>query len=151
MIGFVAEESLVQTSGAEDGYAAPAVQTGVTSFTSGNTATTAQAIEVMYGVHASNTSLGLTWTPGSGWAAITGTGISGGKHSHSVDGDELYVQRKAVSATGAYASDGTVSSANNIGSLIVTFRQDAGGAIALTDAEWHPLEPQTNPLTIARW
>jgi hypothetical protein len=125
MIGFAAEESGVLTSLAEDKYAAPVVQAGVTAFTSGVTGTTIQATEVLYGVHASNTGLGLTWTPGSGWAAITGTNITGGKHSHSVDGDELYMQRRAVSATGTYESDGTVSSANNIGSLIVTFKQSA--------------------------
>jgi hypothetical protein len=151
VIAFAIEESGVVTTSAEDAFAMPAVQTGVTSFTSGNSGTTTNANDVAYGVHASNTGNGLTWTAGSGWTPITGTNITGGHHLHTVDGDEMYVQRKTVTATGAYASDGTVSSANNIGSGIVLFKQAAAASPALQESEWHPMEAQSNPSTVSMW
>lgn len=99
------------------------------SFDSGSTTTT-NASDVLYGLVANVSASGIVHTPTGSWVAITGTGITGGRHDNTADGDTTYVQRQVV-APGTYDSTGTMS-ASVYAALIVAFKASAAGGAPAT-------------------
>ena len=112
------------------------------SGTSVSSGTLAQANEVVYAIAVPNGTGGTLPTgPSSGftqtWAENT-SGIPNGAAGY-----------KSVSSTASVTATFT-----NVGDcIIVTFKSTGGGGggTFLAEAEWHPLEQQTNPLTVSVW
>jgi hypothetical protein len=114
----VAEYSGVATSSAFDTSAVSPQDTPATTYTSGSTATTAQADELLFGaVYSYNGTVSVT--PDSPWSAIntrTGTFL------------HMVVTEQVVSSTGAYANTGSISGDTvKTWSGIATFKAAAGG------------------------
>ena len=86
------------------------------SHTSGSTATTTQADELLIGVHVHNQA--ATWTATSSFNLIhEGLGVTAGRR--------LAYQYRIVSATGAYASTGTTDNNTDTANIIGTFTAPA--------------------------
>lgn len=98
--------------------------TNVTAVTSGSTATTSQAIELLFGMHYTRQAASDAMTPGTGWTSITATGGNG---------DQMYAQDQIVTATGAYASTATAATAHQFFSAIGTFKMTIPANAALTN------------------
>jgi hypothetical protein len=114
----VAEYSGVATSSAFDTSAVSPQDTPATTYTSGSTASTAQADELLFGaVFSYNGTVSVT--PDSPWSAIntrTGTFL------------HMVVTEQVVSSTGAYANTGSISGDTvKTWSGIATFKASAGG------------------------
>lgn len=90
-----------------------------TAYSSGATATTSQANELLVGI-ATNTTNGPTSTPGSGWTEETDPGAT--THQGYTDGYQI------VSATGTYAYSGTWSANTDGPVAIATFKAAVGVA-----------------------
>lgn len=114
----IAEESLVATSSALDKTATGKGSDGGggTALDSGNTATTTQAVEVLYGL--GSKASGVTFTPGTNWTELT-------DHANAAP-DSTTLLRRKVGATGAYNATTTASSTTGDWScLIATFKATA--------------------------
>ncbi len=93
------------------------------SFTSGTTATTAQANEVLWGFAGEAQSDIPVWTAGSGFAARKTQGGS-------------FAEDQIVSAAGQYAATGSFTHGSDyeIGALVVTFKAASGGSSSTAPA-----------------
>jgi hypothetical protein len=121
-IAFVMEVSGLLTASAEDAHVWATGALG-TTWSSGATATLAQANEFCIGVACSRGSSNCHFAEtGGGFAAITGTGITSGHHGNTTDGDDLFVCTKSVTATTAVTASGTSDNVTtNAG--VVTFKE----------------------------
>lgn len=111
----VTEYANIATSSPLDKTSAT-VATGLT-WTSGSTATTAQATELLLGASHDGSKNNVTFSPGTGWTAVNsiqnGVGASGGT---------TYQQERYVSSVGAYASTGSISASDLVLAQIATFK-----------------------------
>lgn len=94
----------------------------IAGWTSTAMATTSSANDVLYGFAGGGTSNADTCAAGTGWTAVTGTGITSGTRGNTVDHSIGFLERRAVSATGAYDASGTWGSVQKTASLIVAFK-----------------------------
>lgn len=97
-------------------------QTG-TSLTSPSVTTTA-ANDLALGYAGYDNGSGHIWTPGSGWANITGTGVTNGYHYNSGN-SELYVETKTLGSAGASAATMTVNGSATFLIGILAFKTSA--------------------------
>lgn len=106
----------------------------VTSWTSGNTGTTAYTDEIAIGFAGSFTGNPLNYVAGASWTAVTGTNITAGEHA-GAGGNAGFCETRTLSGTGAYAATGTVDSSYQY-ALIATYRVKslAGTSIAWVTA-----------------
>lgn len=88
-----------------------------TSWTSGNTATTTQADELIYGCVFGDTT--LAYTPGGTFSQI---------HQEVFTSARNFTEYKTVSSTAAYAADGTVAANTATLAIVGTFKADTGAA-----------------------
>lgn len=113
------------------------------------TATTAQADEVLVGFMCDDTSTG------------TATHTWGGVFA---SGDQVEDRTSTTTFTGTMAAKAVSSIQTNVQSSVtcavsvtdsavwlVSVKGAGGGSPALFESEWHPMEPQTNPLTVSVW
>lgn len=91
-----------------------------TSYTS-NTATTALSGDVGYGMGSMGTT-GSTLAVSGSWAALTGTGFTGGEHHDSGGGTASLGGREVFATAGSYAFTGTASVAENIGATVILLK-----------------------------
>lgn len=97
----------------------------VTSWTSGNTATTTQADELLVGAaYAGGAINGGTSTASGGWTEETEYALT--------HGYRFVTEWQHVTATGAYAATGTWSAAEIAACTIATFKTAAGAAVDLS-------------------
>ena len=87
-----------------------------TAFSSGSTATTAQADELLIGMVGNDST--KTNTPDAGWTE---------RYEGTANSRALSACERIVSSTGAYAHTGTLSGNSNWVALIATFKAAAGG------------------------
>src|SRR5207253_2597147 len=111
-------------------------QFGATAYTSGTTPATTQATEVLFGLHMNRSTNVGTWTPAGGFATVLEADNPTSKH-------QFQVQDRFVTATGAFASTGTHSTAVTITSLIATYK--AAGAVAPPPAPAAPTVTAQSP------
>lgn len=89
--------------------------TGTPTFSSGSTATTTSAIELLLGSAHGVTKNNQTYTPGTGWSSVsTINGFNAGA-------GQLYVEDQYVALTGTYSATGTASGNDTIIADIATF------------------------------
>ena len=105
---FAIEESGLATSSIIDAHALNTNQAGTTTPTSGNVSPTATN-DIAYAFHAAGSSTN-TFTVGSGWTALTGTGITTGLHNNTVAGTSMFMERQALSGSSAVAGTATTGS-----------------------------------------
>jgi hypothetical protein len=70
-----------------------------------------------------------TFTQGTGWTAVTGTGITSGQHTDTTAGTTLFVERMDISSTAAIAGTATTTgtpSALDAG-IVTLFKSGGGG------------------------
>jgi len=91
------------------------------AYTSGTTATTAQADELLDGVHHLRDTT-TTWSPGSSFSTIERF-TDGSFHQHQT-------QDRIVALTGTYQSNGTASASADIRNAIATFKLVTTGVIS---------------------
>lgn len=91
-----------------------------TAKSSGSTATTTQADELLIGYCTHGVSNTYTADTGNGWTLIHDLIGTGGARS-------IALQYQIVSATGAYASTGTLSASDDGGAAIATYKAAASG------------------------
>lgn len=140
---FVHEESGLATSSTKD---KDAFSTSASSTTWDTTATasTTQADEIAFAAVASSSgssrSFALDGTSsGAGWAVTSGTGITSGHHGNTTDGNDLFLARRVLSATGTYNCSGTCTSSIRA-AAIVTFKVAASAAFnPLNGRRFQPL------------
>lgn len=113
-----AEFSGVATSSALDKTSTAETAFG-TAHSSGLTAMTSQANELLVGGHAMGN--GDTWTPDSGWSVIRN--VPG-----ATSGRRTVLQYQIVAVAGTYASSGTTSANAETESMIATYRASSGDA-----------------------
>jgi hypothetical protein len=127
---FGLEESGLVTSNPADTFAFSASAL-VTVLDSGASATTAQANEVLYTVFASSDGSSRSFAATDGSTAVTGTGITSGHHGNATDGNDCFVSRREVTATGAYNGTGTCTSSVATAALVTLKRATAAAAPSL--------------------
>ncbi len=88
---------------------------GVTAFSSGATAATTTATELLLGSAYGTTKNNSTYTAGTGWTTV---GLINGFNAAA---GQLYVEDQYVQATGTYTATGTASANDTIVSDIATF------------------------------
>jgi hypothetical protein len=89
--------------------------TGTTAFSSGSTAVTTSAVELLLGTAHGVTKNNLTYTAGTGWTSVsTSNGFNAGA-------GQLYMEDQYVTVTGTYAATGTASANDTIVADIATF------------------------------
>lgn len=95
-----------------------------TTPSSGAVATTGFANEVGFGIFFTFTSGANSYAAGSGWTAVTGTGITGGAWNGG--GNEAFAETQVFTSTGTPAATATCASSFQY-AAIATYRQTAGG------------------------
>src|SRR5581483_7726965 len=90
-----------------------------TAPSSGSTATTSQANELVVGSIGVEGPSGDTFTLGSGFSSITRSGTTGGSAVSNVTTNPEY---KIVSTTGSYLADGTLGTNRNWEGIVVTYK-----------------------------
>lgn len=94
---------------------ATATVTGVAAFSSGSTAATTSAVELLLGSAHGVAKNNQTYTPGTNWNSVgTSNGFNAGA-------GQLYVEDQYTSVVGTYAATGTASGNDTIISNIATF------------------------------
>ena len=89
--------------------------TGASAFTSGATATTTSAVELLLGSANGITKNNQTYTPGTSWGSVgTSNGFNAGA-------GQIYAEDQYVSSVGAYTATGTASGNDTIIANIATF------------------------------
>jgi len=117
----ITEYSGIATTGALDQNAGSSGLDG-TAASSGNTTTTAQANELLYGaiMAIKNTGAG-TITAGASYT-VRGSTLTAGNYIRLADED------RNVTSTGTYPADATISTSNDWAAHIVTFKDAAAGS-----------------------
>jgi hypothetical protein len=88
---------------------------GTTAFSSGSTAATTSAVELLLGSAYGTTKNNSTYTAGTGWTSV------GTANGFNAAAGQLYVEDQYVTATGTYAATGTASANDTIIADIATF------------------------------
>lgn len=119
LVGCYAEESNIALSAPIDTGAAPTSAAFTsTPWSSGAMAASANPNLTLFGFSFSGNSANVGFaSTGLNWAA------AGAHFPNTTDGDDGYLQRATVTATGAYASTGTMSGNNNGGALVIALIQ----------------------------
>lgn len=122
------EDSGMDTTAPLDKIIAQNAQSGVTTWTTTTTGTLAQASEVGYAYAFSFAGGGQFPNSGlgSGWAVMTGTGLTNGSHDNP-NGDSFITIRKVYAATTADTGSGACSAGTNPTSAIATYKVASGG------------------------
>lgn len=109
--------------------------------------TNSTATDVMFGCVGSDDSGTAAFTiGGSGtWTSSHNEGDTTLHHA-SVGAFQIAASTGPHNMTGSYAGEIDVAAA-----AIISFQEAGGGGTALAESEWHPTEPQTNPLTVSVW
>lgn len=130
LAGIIIEETNLVTSAAFD-QSSSNYQIGATSWTSNSTPTTSQASEIAYGAILVPAVVAGAYygTLGSGWAALSGTGITAGVSSEATAGMSLLGIRQVLSTTGTYAATGSAATNDSYAALIGTYKVASGGGI----------------------
>jgi hypothetical protein len=127
--GCVLEESGMLTASPVDAVALTPLNTwssGAT-WTSATTGTTSQAQEVAYCIacsaEGSDRTLALdSASTTAGWAAVTGTGFSGGRLAPIASSVDSFLARRELSATGTYSCSGTNVDPGTLQMAVVTLK-----------------------------
>lgn len=130
-IVFVCEESGIVTSGGIDQSGIAPNQSFTTTPTTANVTTTS-ANEVAYAFACYGNGI-PTYTQGTGWTALTGTGITSGQRNNTTAGVAMFMERQVLSSTATIA--GAVNSSPGTSgqdSAIVTLIQANQTAITPT-------------------
>jgi hypothetical protein len=93
-----------------------------TSASSGTTAATAQADELLIGAIGVEGASSETFAPGGSFSSLASSGTSGGSSGSNITINAAY---RVVSATGSYAATGTLGSNRDWAAAIATFRMAA--------------------------
>lgn len=129
IVAFVGEYRGIALSSVLDKSASSSGATA-SPYTSGNTATTALAEELLIGAVATGQTSALGATPTGSWTFPTPA------VGNTTDGDYLGVQTQIVSSTGAYAATGTYSHATTTVDVnIVTIKSASAGTTLYFEAD----------------
>jgi hypothetical protein len=116
---FVCEESSLVTSGVVDKSAIAVSQAFTTTPTTANVTTTS-ANEVAYSFVCYGNGT-VTFSAGTGYTAVSGTGITSGQHNNTVIGTSAFLERQVLSSTSTIAGISNSSpGATGIDSALVT-------------------------------
>lgn len=123
------ERDDVVTSGSFDTSAAQNIQTPAASpATTNTTGSMAQANELGVAWFWSSDSAGRFTGAGSGWTAMSGTGITGGSHDNTTDGDSFFAETQTYASGGTATGTCTLSGSTNTTSRIVLFKLKTTGS-----------------------
>lgn len=117
--GYVLEESGLLSSGTVDQQSLNANQSFTSTPTTANVTTTSTN-EVAYSFAFFGNGTLSQMTAGTGWTAVTGTGITSGQHDNATAGSSMFVQRQVLSSTATIAGLVNASGATGYDSGIVT-------------------------------